>query len=94
MSTKVNPHISAKSRATDRIKSAKIITKLLAVIDGSLEMTAVQLNACRLLLNKTLPDLKAIEQTIVDERVQSKLDIDTALKAQGINPDDVWKSLH
>jgi hypothetical protein len=44
------------NRLGSRIKTAKILTKLQKCALGKEEMTSVQFQAAKLLLNKTLPD--------------------------------------
>jgi len=48
-------------KARDRIRSSKIITKLQECVHGKTEMSPQQVAAARILLGKTLPDLKATE---------------------------------
>ena len=50
-------------RAKERIRCGQIIERLRKCALGEIEMTATAVNAGRILLNKTLPDLKAIEYT-------------------------------
>lgn len=38
-----------------------IVTKLQACVRGDEQMTATQLNAARILLNRTVPELKSLE---------------------------------
>ena len=46
------------------IKTTKIIQELQKVFDGERDMTAMQFNIAKLLLDKTIPNLKSIEQNI------------------------------
>jgi len=55
------------------------------------QMTQVQVAAARILLLKTLPDRKATETTIKDERFPTKEELFARLKAIGCNPEEVWK---
>ena len=50
-------------RARDRIKSTLIIKRLMAHIQGEVDMSSTQIQAERILLAKTLPDLKTAEIT-------------------------------
>ena len=50
-------------KARDRMCATKIIDKLMACVEGKIAMDAQQIAAARILLNKVLPDLKAIEFT-------------------------------
>jgi len=51
------------TKAKERIDATMIIDKLRAHIKGELELKATQINAARILLNKALPDLKAVEHS-------------------------------
>lgn len=48
-------------RARERIDSTVIIKKLCDVVEGKDEMSMIQLQASKLLLSKTMPDLKSVE---------------------------------
>ena len=48
----------------ERIKTGVLIDRLVKHASGDLELSQTQIAAARILLNKTLPDLKAIEQAI------------------------------
>jgi hypothetical protein len=50
-------------RVRERIDTSMIINKLHRVVEGTEEMTMVQLQSAKILLNKTVPDLKAMEVT-------------------------------
>lgn len=50
-------------KARERIKASKIIGRLIQHIDGEIDLSATQVQAARVLLNKTLPDLKAVDHT-------------------------------
>ena len=50
-----------RNRVSERIKTSMIVERLQECALGEIEMTATQLQAARILLNKVLPDLKAIE---------------------------------
>lgn len=54
---------SYPSKARDRIKASLVIEKLNRFVMGECEMSAHQVNAARILLNKVLPDLKAVEHS-------------------------------
>jgi hypothetical protein len=49
------------NRVRDRINSTKIVNKLQAHVDGSEDMTQTQIQAARILLDRTVPVLKAKE---------------------------------
>jgi hypothetical protein len=50
-------------KARARITGSKIITRLIKHVMGEIEMTATQVRAAGLLLNKVLPDLKSVAMT-------------------------------
>jgi hypothetical protein len=56
-------------RARERIAGTKIIDRLVAHVNGEIEMTPAQVASARILLNKVLPDMKSIE---VDVHAQLK----------------------
>lgn len=57
----VNGHMSWGMRVRSRIDSAKIVERLQRVACGDEEATQSSINAARILLNKTLPDIKPME---------------------------------
>lgn len=46
-----------------KIQATQIINRLYDAFTGEVELTAIQVNIAKTLLDKVLPDLKAIEQT-------------------------------
>lgn len=46
-----------------KIQASQIINRLYSAFTGEVELTAIQVNIAKTLLDKVLPDLKAIEQT-------------------------------
>lgn len=46
-----------------KIKCSAIITRLMAGFNGEVDLTQVQVNIGKALLDKSLPDLKAIEHS-------------------------------
>ena len=52
---------SYPERGRERIKSTLIIKRLMKHIKGEIDMTSTQIQAARILLNKTLPDIKSLE---------------------------------
>jgi hypothetical protein len=46
-----------------KIQASQIINRLYGAFQGDVELTAIQVNIGKTLLDKVLPDLKAIEQT-------------------------------
>ena len=52
------------SRARQRIAGTKIIDRLVAHVNGEIDMTPSQVRAASILLNKVLPDLRAVEVDI------------------------------
>jgi hypothetical protein len=55
------------NRVRDRIKTGKIINKLQGHVDGTEEMTQTQIQAARILLDRTVPILKAREVSMGDD---------------------------
>ena len=51
-------------RQRANIKTGVLVKRLRDHAVGEIEMSSTQIQAARILLNKTLPDLKAIEQAI------------------------------
>jgi hypothetical protein len=60
MDIRKQPHTK---RAKDKIRTGHILRRLLKHFDGSLELTASQVNVGLALLKKKLPDLKQMEHT-------------------------------
>ena len=83
---------SAKQRMIARIKSGKILARMQKAAMGEIEVTSQEIAAAKLVLGKVLPDLKAVEQTIKDERKKTREQIDAQLIANGIDPEVVWQS--
>ena len=54
---------SYPQKGRDRIKASLIIDKLNQHIKGKIELSATQVQSARILLNKALPDLKAVEHS-------------------------------
>jgi len=46
-----------------KIQASNIIVRLMSAFDGTIELTQTQVNIGKALLDKALPDLKAIEHT-------------------------------
>lgn len=46
-----------------KIQATQIINRLMAAFEGNIELTQTQVNIGKALLDKTLPDLKAIEHS-------------------------------
>jgi len=46
-----------------KIQASQIINRLYSAFQGEVELSAIQVNIGKTLLDKVLPDLKAIEQT-------------------------------
>ncbi len=52
---------TAAQRQREKIQSGMIIGRLQACVKGEITMSPSQINAARILLNKTLPDLKSLD---------------------------------
>lgn len=73
----------------ERIQTGVLLDRLEKHVSGDVEMTPTQVNAAKILLGKTIPDLKAIEhsggittrfETMTDEQLNAA--IAEALKAK------------
>ncbi len=84
---------TSKERMIAKIKATKILMRMQRAALGELEVTNSEIQAARLVLSKVLPDLKAVEQTIKDERKRTKQEITDALISRGIDPEEVWSSV-
>jgi hypothetical protein len=51
-------------KTRERIQTSQIVNRLEKHVFGENEMTATQVNAAKILLSKTIPDLKQIEASI------------------------------
>ena len=63
---KLNPKHSAMTRA--KIQTTQIINRLQSFIMGEVEMTGPQVSAALGILKKTLPDLSAVDMSMVEEK--------------------------
>ena len=66
-----------KERIQERINVSKIVGRLSQHIDGDIDMTATQIQAARILLNKVVPDVKAYEIKRVDQSSAQAIDNDS-----------------
>jgi len=85
-------HRTVKERLTEKIRAGRILKRMQAAALGEIEVTQQEIAAARLVLGKVLPDLKAVEQTIKDERKKTREQIDAQLVANGIDPKVIWQS--
>jgi len=53
--------IACDQNTRDKIQASLLINRLMDCSSGKLDLNAQQVNAAKTLLNKVLPDLKAIE---------------------------------
>jgi len=91
---------TARERITERIQSAKLINRLeafaLALTTDEnydkVQMNQTQVAAARIVLAKSVPDIKQVESIIKDERKKTREQIDAQLIANGIDPEVVWQS--
>lgn len=63
MATRLNKRTATQSR--DAIKTTQLIKRVQKHAHGEVEMTATQLRAAEILLNKTLPNLKQSDDSLV-----------------------------
>ena len=68
---------SFENRQRERIKTGKIISKLQSHVLGDTEMSQTQIMAARLLLSRTVPELKAIEISTNGNGIKDVLTIPT-----------------
>lgn len=61
MAARLNPKHDKRTR--DKIKTSQLINRLNSFVEGKVEMSSGQVNAAKILLGKTLPDLKAMEHS-------------------------------
>ena len=54
-------------RARERIAGTKIIDRLVAHVNGEIDMTPTQVRAAAILLNKVLPDVKSVEVDVHEQ---------------------------
>ena len=59
-------NLKQTQRTREKIQASQLINRLTNHALGDLEMSATQVNAAKILLNKILPDLKAMEMTGTD----------------------------
>lgn len=67
LSTRAGKPNSYHQRVQLRIDSTKVVNRLVRCATGEEEMTANEIAAARILLNKTVPDLKPQEQDNLNE---------------------------
>ena len=72
--------IPFKERIQERIDVGMIVGKLHRHVKGDDEMTATQIQAARILLNKVVPDVKAYEIKNIDQSNAQAID-NNALRA-------------
>ena len=65
-------------RLSTRIKASMIVSRLQRFVDGEIEMSAAQVNAARILLNKVLPDLKSLEVNLEPQNMRDIKSIPTS----------------
>lgn len=68
-------------RSRERIKAAKILDRLIKFVDGEVELTRQQAYVGLRLLNKVLPDLRAMALHIEPEQKRSRDMTDAELQA-------------
>ena len=75
-----------------RLKAGQAVHVIHQAIAGE-PVTRIQLDACRILLNKVLPDLQAVALDVSSDKPETMQDVSAQLLLAGINPDDAWKLL-
>jgi len=83
----VRHKLSHDTKTREKIRTSHIIKRLEKHIDGELDMSASQVRAAEILINRTLPILSAVEMesNVVTNHVVSSepLDVDEWLKKHG-----------
>ena len=69
--------IPFRERVQERINVSSICNRLQSHIDGDIDLTATQIQAARILLNKVIPDVKALEIKHVDRSNAQSIDNDS-----------------
>ena len=73
-----------------RIDASKAVETINKAIKGK-EISRIQLDACRIALNKVLPDLQAVAIGVLDgDAPLTKADIDAMLLEAQVKPESVW----
>jgi len=87
-------HISMQNKWREKIKGSNVLTRLIQVAEGTLEIDKTAAMVSLRLIDKILPNLQAVtvEQT-VNHVGLTKWDLDARLIALGENPEDVWNTL-
>ncbi|MDH3713751.1 MAG: hypothetical protein OET44_07895 [Gammaproteobacteria bacterium] len=77
------PHITRRQAENVRaaIKVGMIVDRLQKAAMGEIEMKNSELNAAKLLLDKTLPSLQAVEQTVKDDGPKSLEEINERIRS-------------
>ena len=73
-----------------KISNAKLVTRCIRIALGKREATQAEVTMLGKLLNKILPDLKAVEVTVSANKAQSMQDIEARARAFGIDPKELW----
>ena len=73
-----------------KITDGRIVTRCIKIAQGLEDATVVQVSMLGKLLNKILPDLKAVEVTVSANKAQSMQDIEARARAFGIDPKELW----
>ena len=50
-------------KTKDRIRASQLLNRLNSFANGTVDLTAAQVNAAKIVIGKVIPDLKAIEHT-------------------------------
>lgn len=63
-------------KTRDKIQASNIVHRLVKHVEGEIELSATQITAAKVLLNKVLPDLKAVEHGVSgDNKVRMSFEI-------------------
>lgn len=59
MAARLNPQHDQKTR--EKIQTSQLVNRLMSHANGEVDMTPTQIRAAEILLNKTLPNLSAVD---------------------------------
>ena len=76
-----------------KIDTHLILERLMKHALGFEPMEPSEINAGRILLDRTMPTLQAIQVSVESNQPVSKGDIDAMLMASGLNPEREWQAL-
>lgn len=73
-----------------KISDAKVVARCIKVAMGKRDATMSEVNMLGKLLNKILPDLKAVEVNVSQDKPLTMEDMAGRARALGLNPEDIF----